>query len=741
MMLWYNFVSFLGILQVPSPLCYPGNITCLVEKCKEKGAMSLRTELGGKINFWETGEKCSTCSCKATGCTGIPGDTRGHDACGVCAGLNSTCADCAGVPWGTFTLDRCGICNGGDKSCIDKSGKVCALPLKLDQCGICGGDGTTCSDCRGVIGGSAQYDACGAACDLTHQCTSTIVGIKAKDLSFALEKDLKLRNSLDIYDSILAYSYTNNVHYNITQNVISLQSGLRGCVEMLCEFCNDKHYKAVRHSTLCGYRPPIGTIEIAPFKTLNDMCGALTYKNPTLVPTKSPTNTLQPSARPTLVNISTPLYKTGYSDSRKSTFGVIAGIRLKGSSNTMVLIQSWYRNNNTVAIKLVNAFEHSLKNCLYTHADRNPRVNAYEVSLHNEELIFRYRIDVNAIETSSLCPLCTSMSLTQKKDDTGNLISKKKLKTNEIVQGEALLNSKDEESSHNFKGTQYLGKNGSDGSKRVAITIVGAFGNDKNFDRHFKASKKLTENPPKNKIYHIKVLQRGIDLMEKFDHDNILALIGVAHGVSSQIIVTPLCEGSLERLLKLGIVDFQIKPRIGQDCAVAMEYLSGKGFVFWDLAARNILLDENFKSKLFHLEVCDFGMRSPSAHSYLSAFGSKKIKWPAPEVLNLDTKYTSMSDVWHYGLLLYEIWTDASIPYGSDWIDERANASLSRSSQHVDLGNIGNNRVNPDYWNDEEVRSMAEHYFQVTSTFSEREVRTPHEEVVQVMNRLSERHV
>lgn len=42
------------------------------------------------------------------------------------------------------------------------------------------------------------------------------------------------------------------------------------------------------------------------------------------------------------------------------------------------------------------------------------------------------------------------------------------------------------------------------------------------------------------------------------------------------------------------------------------------------------------------------------------------IRWTPPEAYKYK-KYSSKSDVWSYGILLYEIWTRAALPYGKDW--------------------------------------------------------------------------
>ncbi|XP_061436368.1 ephrin type-A receptor 4a-like [Lethenteron reissneri] len=102
-----------------------------------------------------------------------------------------------------------------------------------------------------------------------------------------------------------------------------------------------------------------------------------------------------------------------------------------------------------------------------------------------------------------------------------------------------------------------------------------------------------------------------------------------------------------------------------RDVACGMRHLSRVGYVHRDLAARNVLVSGELTCK-----VSDFGlsrMLLPDDHSeavYTTRVkgGKIPIRWTAPEAIS-QLRFTSASDVWSYGVVMWEVMTHGERPY------------------------------------------------------------------------------
>ncbi|PIO38949.1 hypothetical protein AB205_0212070, partial [Aquarana catesbeiana] len=230
--------------------------------------------------------------------------------------------------------------------------------------------------------------------------------------------------------------------------------------------------------------------------------------------------------------------------------------------------------------------------------------------------------------------------------------------------------------------------------------------------------------PGKREIYvAIKTLKAGYtdkqrrdflseaSIMGQFDHPNIIHLEGVVTKCKPVMIITEYMEnGSLDAFLRFFEFGAELRPRVSQrsqemelstrhcessemtarrhsgetsqdpgdkkndgrftviqlvgmlrGIGSGMKYLSDMSYVHRDLAARNILVNSNLVCK-----VSDFGMSrvledDPEA-AYTTRGGKIPIRWTAPEAIAY-RKFTSSSDVWSYGIVMWEVMSYGERPY------------------------------------------------------------------------------
>ncbi|CAN9509770.1 unnamed protein product [Ophioblennius macclurei] len=164
------------------------------------------------------------------------------------------------------------------------------------------------------------------------------------------------------------------------------------------------------------------------------------------------------------------------------------------------------------------------------------------------------------------------------------------------------------------------------------------------------------------------------EIMKNFDHDNVVKLLGVTlereeeHPLPVPMVIMPYMKHrDLRRFLiatRYGdipmFVPHQSLLRFMMDIAAGMDYLNSQGFVHRDLAARNCMLGDDLR-----VCVADFGLskRIDIGNYYRQKVAIRlPIKWMSMESLS-ESLYTSKSDVWSFGVTMWEIVSRGRVPY------------------------------------------------------------------------------
>ncbi|XP_049644397.1 non-receptor tyrosine-protein kinase TYK2 [Suncus etruscus] len=152
--------------------------------------------------------------------------------------------------------------------------------------------------------------------------------------------------------------------------------------------------------------------------------------------------------------------------------------------------------------------------------------------------------------------------------------------------------------------------------------------------------------------------RREIDILRTLYHEHIVKYKGCCEDQgekSVQLVMEYVPLGSLRDYLPRHNVGLAQLLLFAQQICEGMAYLHSQHYVHRDLAARNVLLDNDRLVK-----IGDFGLAKavPEGHEYycVREDGDSPVFWYAPECLK-DCKFFYASDVWSFGVTLYELLT------------------------------------------------------------------------------------
>ncbi|KAL9150008.1 hypothetical protein ABFS82_12G141700 [Erythranthe guttata] len=196
------------------------------------------------------------------------------------------------------------------------------------------------------------------------------------------------------------------------------------------------------------------------------------------------------------------------------------------------------------------------------------------------------------------------------------------------------------------------------------------------FGSVFKGVIKISDDPPRKIDVAVKqLLRKGlqghkewvteVNVLGIVDHPNLVKLVGFCaeddeRGIQRLLVYECMPNGSVNDHLSIRSVNslpWAIRLRIALDTARGLAYLHEEmdfQIIFRDFKSSNILLDENWNAKLSDFGLARLGPTEGLTHVSTAVVGT--MGYAAPEYIRTG-HLTSKSDVWSYGVFLYELIT------------------------------------------------------------------------------------
>jgi serine/threonine protein kinase len=154
-------------------------------------------------------------------------------------------------------------------------------------------------------------------------------------------------------------------------------------------------------------------------------------------------------------------------------------------------------------------------------------------------------------------------------------------------------------------------------------------------------------------------------VLSKLRHPNICTCYGACRYQGLLFMVMELASGSVLSLLTDHGSELKLENlhAMALSCAAGMDYLSKQRVVHRDLACRNLLYFKDMMTGEYIIKVADFGLaKVVNTEYYATPQSACPFKWSAIEALAF-RRFTTMSDVWSFGVVLWELYSRGMEPY------------------------------------------------------------------------------
>eukprot|EP01117_Protostelium_nocturnum_P016524 TRINITY_DN6557_c0_g1_i1.p1 TRINITY_DN6557_c0_g1~~TRINITY_DN6557_c0_g1_i1.p1 ORF type:complete len:1221 (+),score=342.31 TRINITY_DN6557_c0_g1_i1:196-3858(+) len=162
---------------------------------------------------------------------------------------------------------------------------------------------------------------------------------------------------------------------------------------------------------------------------------------------------------------------------------------------------------------------------------------------------------------------------------------------------------------------------------------------------------------------------REASIISKLNHPNVVQYIGLYSDLEgNKFIVFEYLKGGsiLEFIRRKGLNPTNLPSILNQLCD-ALVYLENQQIVHGDVSCRNILIQNLEDENELTIKLIDFGMARHQG-SFDTATADEEqlaVRWAAPEIMKGTRNWSNKSDVWSFGIVLWEMFNDGQVPYSN----------------------------------------------------------------------------
>ncbi|KAF9163799.1 hypothetical protein DFQ26_002132 [Actinomortierella ambigua] len=177
-------------------------------------------------------------------------------------------------------------------------------------------------------------------------------------------------------------------------------------------------------------------------------------------------------------------------------------------------------------------------------------------------------------------------------------------------------------------------------------------------------------------------IKKEIQMLENLRCRHVIQFYGTHYHQGDLVVVTDLAEGgSLKAAIDKGIQDWCTKERMAREVSLGLAYIHSQGVLHLDLKSENVLL-----TRLLEVKLCDFGCATIKTTSATKSAETWRgtVRWMAPELFVRKPKWSTKSDVYSLGMVMWEMAADCSTPF-KEHRDNSVVISLVKDGEREDL--------------------------------------------------------